>query len=55
MIPSIAAWVLIVSTHVNAGAVISMQDFQTEQACQIAANWLEQRGDVNWARCLRKY
>ena len=31
------AWVLIVATHTNAGAVVAMQEFGTQQACEHAA------------------
>lgn len=30
-------WVLIVATHVNYGAVISMQEFNGQQNCEYAA------------------
>lgn len=42
---NVAIWVLIVATHVNSGANVSMADFYTKDACTraaVAANMLAQ-------------
>lgn len=33
----LGAWVLLVATHVNAGAVLTVQEFGTHDACEHAA------------------
>lgn len=33
----LGTWILIVATHVNSGAVISMQEFNSQQNCEYAA------------------
>ena len=54
----IAVWILIVVTHVNAGAVVTFQEFNTQSACTVAQGavyaGVKENGYGVYAQCVPK-